>query len=460
MALRRSAVRIRYAPFASDMNRSRVQKRAVLPSEVGRLYGRNTFASLGLTFTLFGPGQWSRLVPVRGPQPLPLKPMATLFLEKGRSTLSAKIRVWNAESSSWGWRKIRTGVADRAAALEIAESYEHASDAGKEGVMTREKAERLLASILRTAGVKWASQMPTLQAVGDELFKGRHENIGESTRRKYAAHWKRFGEWSGNKIAWPVDQWEGEVAILREYYEHLREEFSDTTANNHFTTLSMVFLRARAAGSIRGNPVELVERVANDNVEKQVLTRDETARILRAMHRSEHGAVRDSWLCLTALGWNMGHRLQDILSLTGENVVNDEGIWCIRFRPQKTKKKKEARIVLLPIPTYLAKMLKRIKHFRALHHADNRTGLVSDDFVDHMMAAGVDPMAVEKRKRTIHLKSFSSFRHGMTTRLLSAGVSGELARLVTDHESPKTQKPYVHAEVVALKAALKMVKRK
>jgi hypothetical protein len=74
--------------------------------------------------------------------------------------------------------------------------------------------------------------------------------------------------------------------------------------------------------------------------------------------------------------------------------------------------------------------------------------------------AGVDPMAVEKRKRTIHLKSFSSFRHGMTTRLLSAGVSGELARLVTDHESPKTQKPYVHAEVVALKAALKMVKRK
>jgi integrase len=386
--------------------------------------------------------------------------MATLFKESGRATFSAKIRTWNAAKQEWGWKKIRTGSADERAALEIAEGYEHASALGQAGAITREKAERILASILRAAGVEWAKQSPTLQAVGEELFKGRWANIGASTQRKYEAHWKRFQGWAGERMSWPVDRWEGDVATLREYYGHLRGEFSDTTANNHLTTLSMVFLRARAGGYIRGNPVELVERVANDNVEKQVITRAEAAAILRSMHRAPRTAERDSWLCLTALGWNMGHRIQDVLSFTGEKVVESEGIWCIRFRPQKTKKKKEARELLIPVPPYLAKMLRRIKNFHALHNADNRTGQVSDSFVGWMVRAGVDPLPVDKRKRTINLKSFSSFRHGMTTRLLSAGVPGELARLVTDHETPKTQKPYVHAEVVALRAALGKAKRK
>ena len=393
----------------------------------------------------FGPGSWS---------PTTSYPMATLFIEKGRATYSAKIRVWNAEKGEHQWKKVRTGVTDKAAALEIAESFEHASEAGKEGVMTRDKAERALANILKTAGVKWASQTPTLQAVGDELFEGRSENIGDSTRRKYAAHWKRFRGWAGARMAWPVDQWEGDLETLRAYYKHLREEFSDTTANNHFTTLSMVFLRARAAGYIRGNPVELVERVANDNVEKLVLSRDETAQVLRAIRRDDKGPERDAWLCLTLLGWNMGHRIQDVLSLTDSSVMESDGIWCVKFRPEKTKRKREARIVVLPLPAYLAKMLRRVKSFRVLHHADNRRGRVSDDFVGWLKVAGVDPMPVEKRKRTIHLKSFSSFRHGMTTRLLSAGVAGEVARLVTDHETAKTQKPYVHAEIVALQSAL------
>lgn len=45
-------------------------------------------------------------------------------------------------------------------------------------------------------------------------------------------------------------------------------------------------------------------------------------------------------------------------------------------------------------------------------------------------------------------------RHSMASRLAAAGVSGELARLVTDHESPKVQRRYVHAEIQALREAL------
>lgn len=42
----------------------------------------------------------------------------------------------------------------------------------------------------------------------------------------------------------------------------------------------------------------------------------------------------------------------------------------------------------------------------------------------------------------------------MQSRLTAAGVSGELARLVTDHDSPQVARRYVHAEVQALREAL------
>lgn len=47
----------------------------------------------------------------------------------------------------------------------------------------------------------------------------------------------------------------------------------------------------------------------------------------------------------------------------------------------------------------------------------------------------------------------------MQTRLTSAGVSGELARLVTDHDSPKIARKYVHAEVESLRRVLEQARR-
>lgn len=104
-------------------------------------------------------------------------------------------------------------------------------------------------------------------------------------------------------------------------------------------------------------------------------------------------------------------------------------------------------------------MLKRIGSFSALHGADNRNGLVSAEFVAWLRKAGVDPLPIPRGKRTINLKSFHSFRHAMASRLTAAGVSGELARLVTDHASAKVHGAYVHAEVAALAGALKKARR-
>jgi site-specific recombinase XerD len=371
--------------------------------------------------------------------------MATVFLPKGRNLWSAKIRICKP-SGAIEWRRIRTGCTLKKDAMEVANAAERAVGAP----LTQERAERLTRHLLEISGGLAQTDKPSLLTIGNELFDGREANIGESTRRKYASHWRHFQEWAGERMGWPVDRWQ--ATDIRDFYKVLRRELSDTTANNHMTTMFMVFGSARKAGHIQTNPLELVERVSNDSATRHIITREETAKLLRVMR----GDL--PWRCLTLLGRHTGHRLQDLLSLTSKSASIRKELCTIKFTPQK--KRGKGRTVELPLPRYVAKMLKRVGDFQTLNGADNRNGLVSAGFVSWLHRAGIDPLPMKRGARTIHLKSFHSFRHAMASRLVAAGVSGELARLVTDHESAKVHSAYVHAEVESLAGALKLARRK
>jgi site-specific recombinase XerD len=369
--------------------------------------------------------------------------MATVFLPTKRKLWTAKIRVLMPDGKV-KWKNIPTHCKNEKDALAFATNIEKASGAP----LDRARAERLVETLLELSGGTVTINRPSLLAIGNTLFDGREKNIAESTRRKYAAHWKRFQEWAGDRINRAVDRWT--EAELTAYYNHLGKKLGSTTANNHLTTLSMVFLRARAAGHIQGNPVELIERAPNDSTEKEIITREEKDKLLKTMRGN------DPWRCLTLLGWHTGHRIGDLLRLTKDSMKREGELWLIEFEPQK--KRGKGRTVRLPIPDEVASLLAKIGNFQSLNGADNRNGRVSDEFVGWLRRAGIDPLKVKDGKaRKIHRKSFHSFRHSMMTRLTSAGVTGEMARLVTDHESAKVAKGYTHAEVQALADALKKV---
>lgn len=379
--------------------------------------------------------------------------MASVFQRKSRSVWTANIRVWNAEKGGWDWRQISTGVTDENAALAIATAMENASGEARAGLMTRPKAEALVNSILQLAGVSWSAALPSLEDFAGPFIEARAAKLEGSTGRKYRAHWKRLSEWAGPRLKWPLDRWT--PAVLGDYYSDLQSALSATTANNHMVTLSMVFLRAVASGHLRGNPVDLVERAHNDSEEKLPLSREETAKLLRGMRRkSRH------WTCLTLLGWHTGHRLQDLLSLNEGCLSERKGVgWTVAITPAK-KQRRGGRVVILPLPRYVAMMFRRVKNFTAIFNADNRNGRVSQAFIDWMIGVGIDPLPVARGARTITRKSFHSFRHSMSSRLTAAGVTGELARLVTDHDSERVHSAYVHAEVTALAEALKKARRR
>ena len=414
--------------------------------------------------------------------------MATLFKQKSSNLWYARVKLWDDAAGEWVWKKKRTGHADKDQAMRFALTLEDASNDAKAGLMTRAKAIELVEEILRLSGACVKVEIHTMEDACKQFLLERLPGVGLSSGKKYEAHIDRLTRWAGDRLKWHIERWD--KALCSEYYADLRtdqmDKLSMTTANNHMPTLSMIFLKAAAAGHMRGNPVSSIELLPDDSMSKEEITRGETAKTLRAMRKQLvriGGVARgkpgksprakdfvrkmrpviqpcDRWVLLTLLGWHTGHRIQDLLTLKPSAIEAHKDVgWTVSIQPAK-KAARGGRMVVLPIPAYLAKMFRRVGGCAELMSGDNRNGRVSSDFIAWLKLAGVDASPVQRGARSLHAKSFHSFRHSMSSRLTAAGVSGELARLVTDHDSAQIQKGYVHAEVTALAGALKKARRK
>lgn len=144
-----------------------------------------------------------------------------------------------------------------------------------------------------------------------------------------------------------------------------------------------------------------------------------------------------------------------MLDVTESSISGD----LLTLQPRK-KGRQGGRTVVLPLPRWLASRVARLGDFKTIFHADNRNGKASARYIEFMRAGGIDPQPIMRGVRVVHLLSFHSYRHSMTTRLTSAGVNGELSRLVTDHDNVKIQRKYTHAEVEALRGALVKARRR
>lgn len=378
--------------------------------------------------------------------------MATAFLPAGRKTWSARIKVWDAKAGCLRWVNASVGAKTKEEAVTKGRALERASGEVRDGAMTREKVEKLVSYILELSGFQ-VGQVETLESFGNPFMETRLKNVSPGTSKKYKQHWKDFKTWAGAKMKRRIDAWT--AGDFSAWYQHLMQDVSAGTANDHLRTLNMIFLAAKAHELVKASPLNLVEKTAADRAEKVPIEREEHEALLKVML----AAGRKDWNVFSRFGWHTGHRIEDLLPLLPDkNLVEMAGVgWCVRFQPKK-KKGRGGREIILPIPEDLAEDLKKLGSFKSIHGGSNKSGKASIEFVAWLKKAGIDPLPVQKKSRTVHLKSFHSYRHSMTTRLISAGVTGEMARLVTDHDSKDVQKIYTHAEVKALAEALKLAK--
>lgn len=378
--------------------------------------------------------------------------MASVFKEGSR--WSAQVRLWSAERGDWIWKKIRTGLEDKGAALGVATRLESESAAvAVAGYFTRERAMDLVNDMLRLAGLPAVSAVPMTWAFSEEVATG--SGLAGKSLQKYAACRESLMSWV-DQVDRPLDAWT--MGDFQRYYAWLLGRFSAASAYAHLRFWRQVFNRAMKLGLLRVSPAAAVTTEASEGESKVPLTRADVAALLRHLRRSGAAA---GWVTLSLLGWHTGARIQDLLGLTKESVVSEPGVGlCVAWLPAKTKKR--GRRVVLPVPRYLALRLLRAGDLTDLRQGNNHDGKVSELFVALLVAAGVDVMRRKQAKsqRAVHLKSFHSFRHSMSSRLAAAGVAGGLARLVTAHASEQVHAGYVHAEVVSIAGALRAVRRK
>jgi integrase len=377
--------------------------------------------------------------------------MASVFL-RGRSDIYlCAFKTWDAAKQSWTWVQKTTGQTDRNKAAAVLATYERAAGMAKAGTLTRARALDIVNDILRMAGQETVAAAPSLLSHIRAMHDAKKVSAG--SERKLGGWLNALRSWAGDKINLPVDAWTAED--LASYYAHLRSELSDTTANDHLGWLRGVFTRAVALGHRDDNPAMVVQQVTNDSVDKEVITQAHQVLVLRQMRREGARA----WAMLAALGWHTGHRLQDLLDVTGERLEHVRGIgWAVRLEPRKKRGQgieKKGRAVVLPIPGWLARGIRRLGGFASINGADNRNGRVSEAFVSWLQRAGVDTLPTARKKRTVNLISFHSYRHALTTRLINAGVPDKVAMLVTDHDSADVQRGYTHREIDTIASALK-----
>lgn len=389
----------------------------------------------------------------------------SVFKRAGRSVYTATVKLWDAKLGEWKWKQVSTHVTDEGEALGIANTLVKASREAKDGHMTRERAEKLIGQVLNLAGVPWTLKAVTLEEYGKAYVNSSATRSKDPLKAKAPIHWKRFSEWAGNMVSWPMENLETE--IWQEYYADLLEELSERTANDHLATFRQMYGKAIKEGKVRGNPVAFVDTEHANSVEREIITRSEMVALLRTIRRtlnSEHEKpLRDSWLFLALAGWHFGHRIQDMLSLTSQNLKRLKDIGpVIQFETGKKERKggeMKGRIITLPIQDYMASILKRVENLRAIIGADNTHGKVSTAFIGWLKQSGVIVESVDRGKRSVSRKSYHSLRHALTTRLASANIERGLAAVVTDHESKQMQRHYTHAEIAAIKEAMKKARR-
>lgn len=381
--------------------------------------------------------------------------MASLFL-RGRSDIwLCAFKTWHAGRQAWVWVQKTTGQRDKTKAAAVAANYERAAGMAKAGTLTRARAIEVVNDILRMAGQETVAAAPSMLAHIHAINDAK--KVSDGSRRKLGGWLAALKAWAGDKINRGVDLWSAED--VQAYYGHLRAELSDTTANDHMGWLRGVFARAVALGYRDDNPAVAVATVAGDSVDKEVITQADHVRLLRCLRRHRARA----WALLASLGWHTGHRLQDLLDVTGERIERIAGAgWTVALSPRKKRGvgiEKRGRAVVLPLPGWLARAVQRLGNFKAINNADNRNGRVSSEFVEWLQKAGVDTKPTERKKRTVNLVSFHSYRHGMTTRLINSGVAREVAMLVTDHDSADVQRGYTHRDVEAIASALRQARQ-
>ncbi len=238
--------------------------------------------------------------------------------------------------------------------------------------------------------------------------------------------------------------------MIEHFLNHRRDAgCAPKTAIVDIKTLSSAFKRAENLRYLDRNPVPAVRLPKSTSSEREIFTIEEVDLLVAA-------APNLDWQTLIHLGFYLGARLGDCVSMTWDNVDLVKGL--IFFLQKKTGK-----IVVVPMHPRLTNHL----HHVSATNADGplcptifgktpggQHGL-SEGFKRIVKRSGLDLMVVKgKGSRNFTKRTFHSLRHSFSSALANAGVSEEIRMKLTGHRSSDIHRRYTHMSTAPLKEAI------
>ena len=243
----------------------------------------------------------------------------------------------------------------------------------------------------------------------------------------------------------------------------IAEKYENSTINGYYGTLMTMMKWAAKKKYIVRDPFLDVQRLLDEQKEKQLITKDE----FKEMFVEDWKKVwnNDLLLCTAnKLAALTGMRVSEVLGLKGENVFDDHIFVCIQYdkkygdRATKGKTKDN-----LPLTEEMIRDLRKLMKVNGNGYLFSLTGGDKPVTVRHIYNGlrralrnmGIDDEEMKKRGINVH-----AWRHFCNTEMLKGGIPLKKVQAVTRHKSTKMTDRYTHfdplefTEVTKLQAEL------
>jgi integrase len=363
---------------------------------------------------------------------------------------------WIASFTAADGRRLKrsTKTTDRELAKQTAAKWEALGKAGRAGRLVESQCRKVIADLYEQATGS-ALVFPTARSWLTDWIEEKKVGVSPRTKLKYEQVVREFLEHLKEKADAPINAIvDGDLISFRNSLA--RAGHSASTVNGAMKILRSPFHLAHRKGYITADPCVGVGLLDDDiDIEKDVFTPEQIGALIAEAEGDWKGAI----LC----GYYTGLRLRDVSELRWEAV--DAGLTKLELVPQKTRRKKKNRKIVLPIHPQFAAWLK--KQPRGIGKAPvfpslagksggGKSGL-SMMFKRIMERAGIAGRILRERNgegRSQSSLSFHSLRHSFNSALANVDVPQEIRMALTGHGTVEMNRLYTHGEIDRLRRAV------
>jgi integrase len=350
--------------------------------------------------------------------------------------------------------KKSTGQTSKSRALEMARTWEKASDEARQLRLTEARARQVISELMQSVGGE-SLRVFTVAEWFDLFVAQKKKSRSHATGKRHAQTMRDFIEFLGPKARLNI------AAITSRDIADFRDKrqakgLAPATVNLDVIILSAAFNSALRQGHVSVNPCLAIEPLKDKPQRKGVFTPEQVSALV--------AAAEGDWRGLILIAFYIGARLSDAANLRWQNVDLVSEIKTIRFHPRKGGR--EVVIVIHPaLEDYLLSLPAAVSDEAFLFPslAQRNAATLSNWFRAIMDRAHIEHRQIRERTakggRGVSELSFHSLRHSFASILANAGVSEERRMMLTGHTRRDIHAGYTHHELEALRDAVAVLPR-